>query len=67
MITALIDGQIVEIDETTLMPNHSFIDNDNETTKITEYLLDGVSVHRSVHVCLKSGLNLKAVAADFGV
>jgi len=32
------------------------IDNENETTKATEYWVEGVLVHRSVHVHLKKGL-----------
>ena len=32
------------------------IDDDNEITKITEYWLEGVQIHRSVHVHLKKGL-----------
>ena len=66
MITALINGEIVEIDEELLTPNHSVVDNDNERTEVTEYLLNGVSVHRSVHVHLKKGLNLEAIAANLG-
>jgi hypothetical protein len=66
MITALINGKHTEVDEATLTPNHSVIDNDNELTKVTEYLLDGVVVHRSVHVHLKKGLDIAAIAADIG-
>ena len=66
MITALINGQYTEVDEATLTPNHSVIDNDNETTKVTEFLLNGVVVHRSVHVHLKKGLDIAAIAADIG-
>lgn len=66
MITALINGEIQMVDEATLTPNHSEVDNDNELTKVTEYLLDGVVVHRSVHVHLKQGLNVQAIAANLG-
>lgn len=66
MITALIDGVICEVDEDLLTPNHSIVDNDNERTEVTEYLLNGVSVHRSVHVHLKQGLNSEAIAANLG-
>lgn len=55
MITALIDGVLCEVDEATLIPNHSTVDNDNEFTQVTEYLLNGEVVHRSVHVTLKKG------------
>lgn len=66
MITALINGIHCEVDEATLEPNHSVVDNDNEHTEITEYRLNGEVVHRSVHVQLKKGLNLEAIAANLG-
>ena len=47
------DGVIQEMDEALLTPNHSVIDNEKEHTEVTEYLLDGKVVHRSVHVRLK--------------
>jgi hypothetical protein len=66
MITALINGIHCEVDETLLTPNHSVIDNDNERTEITEYLFGGEIVHRSVHVHLKKGLDMSAIAANLG-
>jgi hypothetical protein len=66
MITIDRSSGFEEFDEALLTPNHSVIDNDNEHTEIKEYLLDGVVVHRSVHVHLKQGLNLEAIAASLG-
>lgn len=66
MIDVLINGEMSKMEESLLTPNHSVVDNDNELTKITEYQLDGIVVHRSVHVHLKQGLNIAAIAADIG-
>lgn len=48
---------IEQMDTSLLTDTSSVVDNDNEHTKITEYQLDGVVVHRSVHVHLKKGTN----------
>lgn len=66
MIKALINGEIVDIDESTLTPNHHVEENDNERAEVTEWLLDGVSVHRSVHLHLKKGLGIEGVLGSFG-
>lgn len=47
-------------DETLLENTSHEIDNENEYTKITEYRLDGVIVHRGVHVTLKRGNSIEA-------
>lgn len=60
------DGVITEMDEALLTPNHSVIENDHERTQITEYLLDGRIVHRSVHVHLKQGIGIEGVLGTIG-
>ena len=64
MITALIDGQLQLVDEALLTPNHSTIDNENELTHITEYLLNGEVVHRSAHVQLKKGFAIEGILGN---
>ena len=50
-------GNGIEMMDTAHLDNtSSVVDNENELTKITEYLLEGKVVHRSVHVQLKQGL-----------
>lgn len=66
MITALIDGIDCLVDEATLTPNHSVVENDNERTEITEFQKDGIVVHRSVHVHLKKGLGIEHALGGFG-
>jgi hypothetical protein len=61
MIPALIDGVHTTVDEATLTPNHSVTENDNERTEVTEWLLDGVVVHRSVHMHLKQALGIESI------
>lgn len=58
------DGVIREMDEALLTPNHSVVDNDNEHTEVTEFLLDGLVVHRSVHITLKTMPALFAEAGE---
>lgn len=55
-----------DMDETTLMPNHSVVDNEHEHTEVTEFLLNGEVVHRSVHVSLKRGLGIEGVLGSIG-
>lgn len=66
MITALIDGEIKEVDEATLTPNHHVIDNENERTEVTEWRLNDVIVHRSVNMTLKKGIGIEAVLGRLG-
>lgn len=67
MITVdLGDGVIREMDEALLTPRITNIDNDREQTKVTEFLLDGKVVHRSVHVHLKHGLGIEGALGGFG-
>jgi hypothetical protein len=47
-----------EMDEAQLEKLEGVVDNDHEHTTWVEYWLNGVLVHRSVHVHLKEGLNL---------
>lgn len=58
-------GIIELMDESLLTPNHSLVDNEWERTKVTEYLLDGKVVHRSVHVTLKQGIGIEGVLGRF--
>ena len=53
------------MDEQVLTPNHSVIDNENEHTEVTEYLLNGEVVHRSVHVTLKQGIGVESIIGSF--
>lgn len=66
MITALIDGKLVMVDESTLTPNHSVVDNEREHTEVTEFLFNGEVVHRSVHVTLKQGLGIEPLLGQLG-
>lgn len=59
------DGVFTEMDEALLTPNHSEIDNDHECTKVTEFILNGKVVHRSVHVHLKQGLGVECALGSF--
>ncbi len=61
MIKALIDGQIIDYDESQLTPNHSVSENENERAEVTEWLKDGVIVHRSVNLTLKKALGIEGV------
>ena len=54
-----------DMDEQVLTPNHSVIDNENEHTEVTEYLLNGEVVHRSVHVTLKQGIGVESIIGSF--
>jgi len=60
------DGAISQMDDSALTPNHSVIDNDHERTAITEFLLNGKVVHRSVHVHLKDGIGIEGVLGAIG-
>lgn len=42
-----------DMDEALLEKRDGAIESDNETTRWTEYWLDGELVHRSVHVTLR--------------
>lgn len=65
MITIDRGNGIEMYDEALLTPNHSVIDNDVEHTEVTEYLLDGQIVHRSVHVHLKQGFGVEGALGSF--
>lgn len=66
MINALINGEHCRVDESTLTPNHSVVDNDNEYTKVMEFRLNGEVVHRSVHVTLKKPLGIEGLLGRLG-
>lgn len=66
MITALINGENVTVDESTLIPNHSETDTEDQNTKVTEFLLNGEVVHRSVHITIKKGLGIEGVLGKLG-
>lgn len=66
MIKALINGELLDVDESTLTPNHHIEENENERAEVTEWLLDGVSVHRSVNLTLKKGLGIEGVLGRLG-
>ena len=54
-----------DMDEHVPTPNHSVIDNEHEHTEVTEYLLNGEVVHRSVHVTLKQGIGVESIIGSF--
>ena len=56
---------IEQMDTSLLTDTSSVVDNDNEYTAITEYQLNGVTVHRSVHVHLKQGLKSTGISGGF--
>ena len=59
-------GQTIEhVDESLLEKKTGEIDDDNEHTTWTEYWLDGVKVHRSVHIILKKGPVIGSAAGIF--
>lgn len=66
MINALINGILCQVDESTLTPNHSVVDNNHEHTEVTEWRLNGEVVHRSVHVTLKEGLGIEYALGRLG-
>ena len=53
-----------EMDDSLLEKKEGSLDNDIEFTTWTEYWLDDVLVHRSVHVTLKTAPALFAEAAE---
>jgi hypothetical protein len=61
MLVTTIHG---EMDDSLLEKKEGSIDNDIEFTTWTEYWLDDVLVHRSVHVTLKTSPALFAEAAE---
>jgi hypothetical protein len=66
-IIAIDRGNGIERMDTALLSDTSHeIDNDNEHTSITEYRLNDVIVHRSVHVRLKKGLNIFSESGKAG-
>ena len=50
---ARITTSLGDIDERRLKRVEQLIETDNERTTVVEYHLEGVPVHRSVHVVLK--------------
>lgn len=66
MIKALINGEIVDVDESTLTANHHIEEDEMGRAEVTEWLLDGVSVHRSVNLTLKNGLGIEGVLGRLG-
>ncbi len=58
----LIDTTKGMIEESELEKKQGVIENDNECTTWIEYWLSGELVHRSVHVYLKQGMDLGALA-----
>ena len=52
-----------DIDDSLLVKQEGFVDNDNEHTTWVEYWLDGELVHRSAHVALKKPLFEASVEA----
>lgn len=65
-VPSVIGGEMTQMDTKDLSHREINIDNDLETTKVTEYWLDGELVHRSVNMDLKTGIFMDAVQADFG-
>jgi hypothetical protein len=61
MLVTTIHG---EMDDSLLEKKEGSLDNDIEFTTWTEYWLDDVLVHRSVHVTLKTSPTLFAEAAE---
>lgn len=55
------------MDEALLEKRTGGFEDDNEKTSWVEYWLDGELVHRSAHVHLKKGVEIKAEAANIGV
>jgi hypothetical protein len=66
MINAMINGVLCQVDESTLTPNHHVDENDNERAEVTEWLKDGVIVHRSVNIFLKKGLGIEGALGQLG-
>lgn len=54
-------GVMCQLDKSLLTPRHSVVDNGHERTNVTEYLLKGKVVHRSVHVQLKQGIGIEGI------
>lgn len=67
MIAVLINGEMTEREESTLLKTEGTVDNDNELTQWVEYreTPDGEIVHRSVHVHLKQGLFASGAVEGF--
>lgn len=59
-------GIIELMDKSKLVQNNSVVDNDHEHTEVTEYLLNGKVVHRSVHVTLKKGIGIEGIFGKIG-
>ena len=57
---------IIHMDDSLLIKKEGFVDNENERTTWVEYWLDGVKVHRSVHVGLKKMPSLFGDTASIG-
>jgi hypothetical protein len=55
-----------EMDDSLLEKREGSLDNDIEFTTWTEYWLDDVLVHRSVHVTLKTSPFMALEAATLG-
>jgi hypothetical protein len=55
-----------EMDDSLLEKKEGSIDNDVESTTWVEYWLDGVLVHRSAHVTLKTSPFTALEAASLG-
>jgi hypothetical protein len=55
-----------EMDDSLLEKKEGSIDNDVESTTWVEYWLDGVLVHRSAHVTLKTSPLTALEAASLG-
>lgn len=59
-------GEIGYMDTDELMLKEHFIDNDVETTKVTEYWEGDQLRHRSVDMVLKQGLDLTGQIGEMG-
>ena len=65
-VPSTVGGFLSVMDTCDLAKKTHHLDNDNETTDITEYWLHGQLVHRSVDMHLKTGIFAEAIQADFG-
>ena len=61
-------GNGIELMSETLLEGqfYSLTDTAHEHTLVTEYRLQGKTVHRSVHVTLKEGLGIEAHMGQIG-
>lgn len=59
-------GVMCQLEDHLLTRRNSVVDNGHERTKVTEYLLKGKVVHRSVHVQLKQGIGIEGIFGSIG-